>query len=500
MLRASVEVLRPDGAVLLRHGFWETSLPSAWVEATAGFASFLARKLAIDELVPAPGLPGVRQLLEAQGCLTNGPLPELSRLRDVCEAFAIESTIAYGRYYRHPIWRRIRDGDEAALMAWLAHNLQLSRSVGQTAARAATRSRDARARAVFLRNAIEEYDHFERYFKVEHPVLGVSATDFSRAVPGPATLSFTLQMLHMAENDWLGHTLTAWFQERTARYARQAKEFYAEVEASTGLRGLFLPWLEHVGYDLTSKHEDSFSALLERDEWVERSELERALRNASFAVHHLLRALDEIAAPPAHASSAWLRMPPVQGSIDPSVTRLLDAWPGITAPVTIRGSHLALVVQRCLEAGILRGDGVGPASADSEWIAKAAARAAVTALGHAVRDEDILACGALVEALCERKGIADEWALPRTPACMAAGTFLLESARSPPTFLLALRALITSGLIADAAGLASLLDRYLESVPVSDIDEVLIQLVHLGELALACRRESAAPPRDVFSG
>ncbi|HVS09367.1 MAG TPA: hypothetical protein VMS76_05780 [Planctomycetota bacterium] len=499
MLRASVEVLRSDDAVVLRHGFWETSLPRAWVEATAGFAGFLARERAIDELVPATGLPGVRQLLEAQGCLTKGPLPELSRLRDVREAFAIESTIAYGRYYRHPVWRRIRDGDETALIAWLAHNLQLSRSVGQTAARAAIRSRHARARAVFLRNAIEEYDHFERYFRVVNPVLGVPATDFSRAVPGPATLSFTLQMLHMAENDGLGHTLTAWFQERTARYARQAKEFYARVEASTGLRGLFLPWLEHVGYDLTSKHEDAFSALLERDERVERSELERALRNASFAVHHLLRALDEIAAPPAHASSARLRMPPVQGAIDPSVTRLLDAWPGITAPVTIRGPHLALVVQRCLEAGILS-NGAGLALADSEWIAKAAARAAVTALGHAVRDEDILTCGALVEALCEPEGLPDEWALPRTPACMAAGTFLLESARSPSTFLLALRALIASELIANAVSLGSLLDRHLERVLVSDIDEVLIQLLHLGELALTCRRESAEPPRDIFSG
>jgi len=484
---------------VLRHGFWETSLPGAWVEATAGFARFLAREIAIDELVPAPGLEGVRQLLEAQGCLTNGPLPELSRLRDVREAFAIESSIAYGRYYRHPVWRSIRGGDEAALIAWLAHNLQLSRSVGQTAARAAIRSREVRARAVFLRNSIEEYDHFERYFRVEHPALGVPAADFSRAVPGPAMLSFTLQMLHMAENDWLGHTLTAWFQERTARYARQAKEFYAELEASTGLRGLFLPWLEHVGYDRSSKHEDAFSALLEGDERVERSELERALRNASFAVHHLLRALDEIAAPPAHAS-ARLRLPPVDGTIDSSVTRLLDAWPGITAPVTMRGPHLALIVQRCLEAGILRGDGAGLAPGDSEWLADAAARAAVTSLGNAVRDEDILACGALVEALREPKGIADEWTLPRTPACMTVGTFLLEAARSPPTFLLAFRALIALEVIADPAGLASPLDRYLERVPVTDIDEVLIHLVHLGELSLACRRESAAPPRDVFSG
>ena len=500
MLRDSVEVLRSDAAVLLRHGFWETSLPAPWVEATAGFARFLARKAAIEELAPAPGLEGVRQLLEAQGCLTNGPLPEVSRLRDVREAFVIESTIAYGRYYRHPVWRRIRDGDGVTLLAWLAHNLQLSRSVGQTAARAAMRSSNARARAVFLRNSIEEYDHFARYFKVEHPVLGVSATDFSRAVPGPATLAFTLQMLHMAENDWLGHTLTAWFQERTARYARQAKEFYAEVEAKTGLCGLFLPWLEHVGYDLTSKHEDAFSALLERDERVERSELERALRNASFAVHHLLRALDEIAAPPGHASSARLRLPPVDGSIDPSVTRLLDAWPAITAPVTIRGPNLALVVQQGVEFGILRSDGVGLAPADSEWLASAAARAAVTALDHAVRDEDLLLCGGLVEALCEPEGIPDELALPRTPACMTVGAFLLEAARSPSTFLLALRALIASGLIADTADLASLLDRHLERVPVSDVDEVSIHLVHLGELALACRRESAAPPQDVFSG
>jgi hypothetical protein len=63
-----------------------------------------------------------------------------------------------------------------------------------------------------------------------------------------------------------------------------------------------------------------------------------------------------------------------------------------------------------------------------------------------------------------------------------------------------LRALIASGLIANAAGLSGLLDRHLERVPVTDIDEVLIQLLHLGELALACRRESAEPPQDVFSG
>jgi hypothetical protein len=312
-LRDSVVVLTTDEAVLVRHAMWELSLPREWVEARAALCDFLARRCSRKQV---PGedaqLHNVLHLFGEAGCLSAESGRESYQLREVRAIFRPLCATWYGRYYAHPLWDRLRDGSLSrnALVAWLIHNYHVSRSVGMTDARSAVRLSRAPLRDVFCETALDEFAHCDAFYFVRHPGLSIDDEQVKAYLPLPSSQAFDQEMLRIAEDDWLAHVLVALFQETTAGFYEDVKEFYHIVEERYRLPGLFAPWLRHVEYDLGHDHAQQFTALLDSDEEIVGDVVTCALAHAHFTFLFLLHALDEILGEDRHDDRVCLRMPP----------------------------------------------------------------------------------------------------------------------------------------------------------------------------------------------
>jgi TENA/THI-4/PQQC family len=311
-LRDSVAVKRLLDYVRLTFSFWELDLPREWVEGSEPASALLGRRASAADVAGFdPQLDALITLLSVQGCLTYPDDKPSYQLREVAALYRALCSTWYGIYYRHPLWTRLREGNLSrnALIAWLIHNYHLSRSAGMSASRCATRCEREDIKSAFRDSAIEEYPHCEQFYFVQHSHLSIPDRDVKECLRLPSTLAFDHQMLHIAEEDWLGHVLVGLFQESTARFLDSCRDFYRVIEEKYVLPCFFTNWEKHISLDLEYGHAGAFAQVLESDELVDHDHLVFSLRNAYFTFAFLLGSLDDILAEERPDGTVHLRLP-----------------------------------------------------------------------------------------------------------------------------------------------------------------------------------------------
>jgi thiaminase len=475
-LRRGVRVSRGAETVSVRHSFWALNLPASWIAATPGMDQFLAGQLSAMELLPdEPELGNLLALLEAQGCLSYPDDRDVYTLRQVRELFEQISASWYGQYYSHPLWDRLRDGSLSrdALLAWLLHTYHLSRSVGMSASRSATYLPTLMHRALFARSALEEYSHCETFFFVRHPSLAITDEQVRRVVPLPSNVAFDQQMLRMAEIDWLGHVLSALFQETTARFYDQVREFHRTVAAAYELGDYFRNWERHVQIDLTEGHASEFNGVLDSDHQCARRDLVASLRNTWFTFQFLLGALDEILEVNASDARAHLRMPLQAHRLSPETTALLEPYrESLPKDARIEASSALELAEWLEQLDLNLIDTVlDPSEAkpidqgDLDFLAVDVTQSIYRAMSFATEHGEILLLGRLAEDATATFGSIDSLLgshrQPVSPHSMALANFLREGANRPVWFAFLLRHAITT------ASASSLVGEQTTWIPVS---------------------------------
>ncbi|MDP3859814.1 MAG: hypothetical protein Q8Q73_18800, partial [Stagnimonas sp.] len=362
-----------------------------------------------------------------------------------------------GVYFSHPFWTQLRECrlSHTQLFAWILRTYHLSRSAGPTAARGAVNSPNSAVRNAFLKSAIEEYAHCEIYYKPVHDRFGLMKDWVTELLPLPSSLAFDQHMSVMAEDDWLAHTVSAYFQEYTAGFRENAFALYDRLEAGYGLGGFFQGWKDHIGYDVEQTHADDFLDLIAGSERVDKNDLLRSIRAVSSTVEFLIGSLDELASIDADVDLKTLRVSPallagkaaettVIGGA--ALARSLLRAVGEEEIVELLAQHLNERLDRtkidwirnvCLSDKFLEGE-------------------ALRALSYASDHEGIVAIGAVCEALQEKSSSSDRPGI--SAGGLALRNFVRESARSPSTFLFLLNLIRRiSDTPANEAGNASLL-------------------------------------------
>lgn len=506
-LRNGVSVRWSDEAVTLRFGLWSTSLPRDWVNSTLGFAEFLARKVSAGEFLErSKELESVLILLDAQQCLSAEEGRSCFTLREVRELFLPLCMQAYGRYYSHPLWDALRSGTlpRNGFIAWIVHNYHLSRSAGATAARGAVFADRDDVRATFLQSALEEYSHCQDYYFVRHPGLRLPDEEIKTFVSLPSDTAFDQQMFRMAEDDWLGHTLVALFQEMTASYAEQCSDFFRQVEASYDLPGFFKRWEAHIAFDGEHEHAGSFESLLASDETWPAEAVFGSLRNAWFTMEFLTGALDEIVAQGARGTEPPHRRPISGGVCNPSATALFHGpdWDGRPA-VRLEAASAAKLLD-VMRASVLPAHRLGTPVPDEDldFMRAELSESILRALGYARSHGEVLLYGRLTELAGPsppRLPLA-----PRSPYCAAIGNFLREAARQPSALALLLQHALEAGdgspaeedwLVPGVARARRLLADFLEQ-PSSqgELDQLATLLLRFDEILGAWFRSRGSAP------
>lgn len=425
-LRRSVVVERVGDGLDLRFSLWSLTIPFNYIACDRSLAAFFRRELPVsavsDIRVPSRNLLA---LLEAQGCLTFAkadaiPLKEIGRL---FHAIAAEW---YQDYYSHRLWPMLREGrvSRAQLDAWMERTYFLSRSAGVTAARCAALCSVSRIRTLFAGNALEEFDHCERYYK-HHS----SAT---AAVAPVSSIAFDQHMLRLAEEDWLAHVFVALFQEKTAAFVRNAKSFYDQLARHYDLGDRLEPWKEHIGFDITHGHANAFADVFNDDTCIGREQFLTSVENARITVCYLLGGLEHIL----HANED-AGFPPRSGAASKSYGDALDAFRSTTSPLPLAGQDVKTLIDRLQPL-------------------------AFRALSYCTLHQEIILLGRLCEGVSSTA--AHHKVMAVTATQMAIENQLRESAYRPAEFMLALKALdhlLSADLLGD--GIRREIEMYLRA-------------------------------------
>lgn len=443
-LRRSVEVERNGDCLELRFSLWSLTIPVDYIELDSSLAAFFRRELPAisvrDTRVPSRNLLA---LLEAQGCLASAQTPSIP-LGEVGKLFHAIAAEWYQDYYSHRLWPMLREGavNRSQLDAWMLRTYFLSRSAGVTAARCASLCSEPRIRALFAHNAIEEFDHCDRYYKHHGVVVDAMAP--------VSSIAFDQQMMRLAEADWLAHVFVALFQEKTAAFIRNAKSLYDRLAQRYSLGDRLEPWKEHIAFDIGHGHADAFAKVFNNDTCIERGHFLASVEHARITVCYLLGGLEQI-------------------------LRDDDGTSAISIPRLAGGSFAdALASFR---------DATRPRPQAEQQFTSLADRLqplAFRALSYCTTHEEILLLGRLCE---QASGTAASHAGPVavTPAQMAVENQLRESAYRPTEFILALGALdhlLASRLLSDRIGRE--IDMYLsaQSAPVSESGHAACEQVY----------------------
>jgi len=450
MLRGGISVVEEGPEVALNHGFWVLRVPKDWVLSTPGLEDFLNRKLSAEE-IPSPDAStlGFLNLLDIQGCLTfhNADSAHMA-MRDVKPLFRKLSSRWFGQYYQHPLWQKLRDASlsKNGLVAWLIQNYHLSRSAGVTAARLATSTRLNEVCRKFLQNTLEEYSHCDDFYFVRHPNLSIPDNAIWRYVPLASSLAFDQQMLRTAEEDWLGHVLSCYFQESSIMFADECMEFYETVEKNYGLPGFFDNWKAHIQLDLGYEHSGFFDSLLDTDELIPREVLVHSIQAAWFTFEFILRALDDILREETLSKNVLLRLPIVEGIVDVNVSSFLkELLPSIKQSVCIESRTAHDLFDRLVEltdsGGIIGSlQSSPPPHEDIEFLRLDIALSVFRSLSMSSDHVEIISLGKLAE--CAHRvslGKSDqnltnkEW--PLSSQALALANFIRELAHRPLDFL-----------------------------------------------------------------
>lgn len=203
-LRPSVQILRNDQHVKLRHSIWEIEVPKQEIDSDPHFLAFLAGKAQLQQAdFTAATSRKLAQLLLLQGGVTFDGSREHYTLTEVRHIVGAAAAHWYGVYYAHQFWERLRNCELSLLQVfgWALRTYHLSRSAGPTAARGAVYSPSPHIRETFLKSALEEYSHCEIYYFPDHPRFGVKAAWIKDLLPLPSGTAFDQHMATIAEDN-----------------------------------------------------------------------------------------------------------------------------------------------------------------------------------------------------------------------------------------------------------------------------------------------------------
>lgn len=438
-LRSSVEVGRDQNRWRLRHSIWELDIPFSAIDSNPDLRAFLEGKRSAREINFAHQRElNLVSLLFAQGCTTIDGTRSSYSMDEVRHVIQALSAHWYGVYFSHPFWEQLRECrlTQTQLFAWILRTYHLSRSAGPTAARGAINSPNDAVRNAFTKSAIEEFSHCEIYYKPVHDRFGLSKEWVTALLPLPSSLAFDQHMAVMAEDDWLAHTVSAYFQEYTAAFRENAFALYDRLEAAYGLEGFFRGWKDHIGYDVEQTHADDFLDLIAGPERVNRNDLLRSIRAASSTVEFLIGSLDELISVGAEVDLRAFRVPPTVLAGGAAETTVIGGLALSKSLMRAAGEEEAVELlakysnERLDRAKI---NWIKNVCLSNEFLAGEALRA----LSYATDHEDIVAIGAICEALQENSKSSDRPGI--SAGCLALRNFVREAARSPSTIVFLLK-------------------------------------------------------------
>ena len=280
---------------VINFGLVSLSLPSVAVEKEVDFAAFLLRrKTAQDVKSCSPWVHSLLALLSEQGCITLSS-SQFSSPSGLQQLHARFSNWWYLRYYRHPVWKRLRADLSPRLFAcWAKRTYYLSKSAGATAARSVMCTNRDSVRTVFLKSALEEYSHHQVFYALQ-PLLGkIDQSNIVFQNPTPGCIAFDDQMLSIAEHDDCAHVFVALFQEKTAGFAQQANEFYDFIERKLNIPMALTGWRTHISFDHEHGHALDLENLLKEFIDIPEQALKNSILRASATIDFLVESLNEL--------------------------------------------------------------------------------------------------------------------------------------------------------------------------------------------------------------
>lgn len=443
-LRPVVNVRQGNEAWSLRYSLWELAIPTRVIERNPLFRRFLERTLPTQEVNPlSDDLKNLLQLLVGQGCVTFDSTRESYSLAEI--GFIIRALVAdwYRLYYAHPFWEDLGNCRASLLQVfgWALRNYHLSKSAGPTAARGALHSPHAKVREVFFKSALEEHSHCDKYYFPQHAVFGLDRDWIKGLLPLPSSTAFDQHMSVIAEEDWLAHAISAFFQEYTAAFREFVFAAYERIERAYGLTGFFNGWKDHIGYDVSQSHADEFSVLFSGDGQIHRKDLDVSLGLAAMTVDYLIGALDELASIGRDVPWDTFRVSP--GLIDRGATRSTVLGGIENLPSTVSVHTLGCLAE--LLSGLLH------RKAEVEERVGAALEAALTlpflaslvlrALSFATQHDEVVLLGKLADVFTSKINVDACLSTKKLPSAghKAIQNFLRETARQPSEFLFLLR-------------------------------------------------------------
>lgn len=288
------------GLARVRHGLWEFDIPLR--DSASPLTAFAERKSDCKALLAEGTWTGFARLLDSIGALAFSPdaLTSTRGLHSVHSSLLVEW---YAEHYSSPFWKTLSLGNASLgqLHEWVARTYFLSRSVGASASKGALHSLDKKCREIFLKNALEEYDHCHVFYGTRGPIELNSADLAQPAISAAIDTHF----ISMGEFDQWGHALSALYQERTAMFARDAAQSYDAIKATYKLEGTFDGWKQHLGVDYNEDHAGDFASIFENDRRLDRQESVVALIHAWTSAMLLKSSIDQLDTPHKHSSSPF---------------------------------------------------------------------------------------------------------------------------------------------------------------------------------------------------
>jgi len=462
-LRDEVSIETVGEEVIVHHRFIDLRLPRGWVDKTPEIRAILNREADSDALgFQDKQVNGIVEFLKLQDCFFHSRAKDAYSLREIKDIFESIALGWFARYYRHPVWNRLRRGELNlnGFLAWVLHNYHVSRAAGKSGSRCAVLFPKRELRKFFRSDVLEEYWHCDAFYFVRHPDLSISDDDVKSYVPLPASLAFEQYTVAVAETDWLAHLLISYFQESSIRFYADCQKFYSEVEAAYNLPDFFKTWTAHMRLDFDHGHADNFVEILSSSDNVSHELFVGSLAAAWFAFSFLYSSLDQIEAEAAKGAAVTLRKPIRGGVLDPSTSSLCRVVR------RVEGTNLLEFARVFASLDELQPFEPG----HTAFLANGVLEALFYAMSFSTEHDEIIVLGRLIEAFPSGKDSAVQD--HTSSAAMAIVSFLRAQACSAKTLLFVIQIAINLGCewARPAAGGRTRLEAFLKTDAVIDRD------------------------------
>ncbi len=433
MLKHAVRVLKNKEKTTVEYAMWAIEVPNLWLDNHPNFDHIFNRTGQVKNWIPSNDEEfQVYNLLKEQGCFEEEEKSVFTGL-EVQKIFERVVTTWYSQYYKHPIWNELISGcSRNHLITWLIQNYHLSRSAGVTDSRCVTYFPKKEMREYFKQNAIEEFWHCDAFYFVNHSKLSVDRDAVKGYLPLPASIAFDQQMLFLAENDPLAYIMVAYYQESSARFITDCKEFYATMEAKYDLEGFFTPWVNHLMFDFEYDHADRYARMFLDNGNVSREDLLASFKNAAFAIGYLFQACNEILNEPI-SDEVLLRSPIDKTESTYLLKRVCAIQEDLSA--LLRTKNFCAVIDRVVpDYGRQFSHDLKLRDDEMNYIRNELSQAAFRALGFSYQHDEIQIIGGIARDLIQttetpqvRPAQESEW--------IALRNYILESAHQSNSFM-----------------------------------------------------------------